>query len=133
MTTETTGKTRGLIEDYYAALAKGDSARLLELLHPDCVWTPPHSAPLEVTVGAEAIAEALGRKIVKQMFSLEVRRVVVDGEVAIVQQRLQATAKATGQAYDNQYCWVYVFRDGRIVEIEEYADTIVAGRAMGWL
>ncbi len=68
-----------------------------------------------------------------QPFSLEVRRVVVDGEVAIVQQRLQATAKATGQAYDNQYCWVYVFREGRIVEIEEYADTIVAGRAMGWL
>jgi hypothetical protein len=58
---------------------------------------------------------------------------VVDGDVAVVQQRLQATAKATGQAYDNQYCWVYVFRDGRIVEIEEYADTIVAGKAMGWL
>ena len=68
-----------------------------------------------------------------QPFALEVRRTVVDGDVAVVQQRLTATAKATGSLYDNEYCWVYVFRDGQIVVMEEYADTIVAGRAMGFL
>ena len=136
MATET---TRALIDDFYRALRTGDRARLLELVAPDAVWIPPVTAPVGRTEGAEAIVDALGSRIVRDTFdlskpfALEVRRIVVDGDVAVVQQRLTATAKATGTDYDNQYCWVYVFRDDRIVEMEEYADTIVAGRAMGFL
>ena len=133
-----TATTRQVVEDYYAALRINDRARLLELLDPDCTFTPPASAPVEPLRGGEAIARALGAKIVKETFdltkpfTLDVRRVVADGPVAVVQQRLQATAKATGSAYDNQYCWVYEVRDGRIVSMEEYADTMVAAKAMGW-
>lgn len=135
MTTET---TRALVQDYYAALGKNDRARLLEILAPDCRWIPPATAPLAPLDSAEAIADALGSKIVKQMFdlsqpfNLEIRRMVVDGDVAVVQQRLTATARATGKPYDNQYCWVYEVRDGRIAHIEEYADTLLAARIMGW-
>jgi ketosteroid isomerase-like protein len=136
MTTET---TRTLIGDFYAALQKGDRSRLLELLAPDAVWIPPVSAPIPRTEGAEAITDALGGQVVRDMFDLsqpfglEIRRVLADDDVAVVQQRITATAKATGLPYDNQYCWVYEVRDGRIVLMEEYADTIVAGRAMGFL
>jgi ketosteroid isomerase-like protein len=134
-----TEETRALIEDFYRALREGDRPRLIELLAPDAVWIPPASAPLPRMEGAGAIADALGSQIVRQTFdlskpfALEVRRIVVDGDVAVVQQRLTATAKATGAAYDNQYCWIYELRDGRIAVLEEYADTIVAGRAMGFL
>ena len=134
-----TAATRQLIDDYYAALQKGDRARLVELLAPDCEWIPPESAPLERIVGAEALADELGAEVVKrtfdlsQPFSLDIRRIVVDGSVAVVQQRLRATAKATGKLYDNQYCWVYECADGRIVRMEEYADSLLAARAMGWL
>ncbi len=134
-----TEETRTLIQDFYAALQKADRPRLLDLLAPDAVWIPPAAAPVERTEGAEAIVDALGGQIVRQMFdlskpfALEIRRIVADGDVAVVQQRLTATAKATGLDYDNQYCWVYEVRDGRIAVLEEYADTIVAGRAMGFL
>ncbi len=133
-----TATTRQVVEDYYAALRTNDRPRLLELLDPDCSWSPPASAPIEPLQGAQAIAAALGAKIVKETFdltkpfNLEVRRMVVEGPVAVVQQRLQATAKATGSAYDNQYCWIYEVRDGRIFNMEEYADTMVAAKAMGW-
>jgi len=136
MSTET---TRALIDDFYTALRTGDRARLLEILAPDAVWIPPTTAPVARTEGAEAVADALGGQVVRTTFDLsrpfgmEVRRVVVDGDVAVVQQRITATAKATGAAYDNEYCWVYEFRDGRLAVLEEYADTIVAGRAMGFL
>ena len=136
MSTET---TRQAIQDFYAALQKGDKDRLLELLAPDAVWIPPASAPFARMEGAEAIADALGSKIVretfdlKKPFALEIRRMLADGDHAVVQQRLTATAKATGLDYDNQYCWVYEVRDGRVAVLEEYADTIVAGRAMGFL
>ena len=134
-----TDETRAVIEDFYAALRKGNRARLLELLAPDAVWIPPAAAPVPRTEGAEAIADALGGDIVRSTFdlskpfALEVRRILADGDVAVVQQRLTATAKATGADYDNQYCWIYEVRDGRIAVLEEYADTIVAGRAMGFL
>lgn len=133
-----TEQTREVVEAYYAALGKGDRAKLLELLAPDVHWIPPVTAPFEPIRGAEPLAEALGRTVVKTMFdiskpfNLEIRRMIVEGDVAVVQQRLQATAKATGRSYDNQYCWIYTVRDGKIVEMEEYADTLVAGRAMGW-
>jgi ketosteroid isomerase-like protein len=57
---------------------------------------------------------------------------IVDGELAAVQQRLTATTKAKGEAYDNQYCWVYSCPAGEISHIEEYADTLYAARTMGW-
>jgi uncharacterized protein (TIGR02246 family) len=134
-----TDTTRALIDDYHRALRTGDRARLLELLAPDAVWIPPVAAPVARTEGAEAIADALGGQIVRDTFdlshpfTLEIRRIVVDGDVAVVQQRLTATAKASGMAYENEYCWVYEFRNGRLAVLEEYADTIVAGRAMGFL
>ena len=133
-----TETTRQVITDYYAALTKGDRGRLLELLAEDREWLPPPGAPIEPIKGGAALADALGRTVVKNTFdlskpfNLEVRRMLADGNVAVVQQRLTATAKATGLPYDNQYCWVYEVRDGRIVHMEEYADTLIASRAMGW-
>jgi ketosteroid isomerase-like protein len=136
MSTET---TRTVIDEFYKALRKADRPRLLELLAEDAVWIPPATAPVPRTEGAAAIVDALGGQVVRDTFDLskpfamEIRRMVADGDVAVVQQRITATAKATGHAYDNQYCWVYEVRDGRIAVLEEYADTIVAGRAMGFL
>ena len=134
-----TEETRQVIDDFYAALKKGNRPRLLELLAPDVEWLPPAAAPVAPMKGAEAIADALGGDIVRSTFDLsrpfglEIRRMIADGDFAVVQQRLTATAKATGADYDNQYCWVYEVHDGRITLMEEYADTIVAGRAMGFL
>ena len=62
----------------------------------------------------------------------DVRAVIVDGERAVVQQRLTATA-LNGNDYANEYCWVYTCRDGKVQILEEYADTLHAGRVFGWL
>jgi uncharacterized protein len=134
-----TETTRSLIEDYYAALRKGDRTRLAQILAPDAVLVAPPSSATPRREGADAILEVLCGPGVKETFDLskpfklEVRSMIADGDVGMVQQRLTATAKATGNAYDNQYCWVYTVRDGRIAVLEEYADTVVAGRAMGTL
>jgi ketosteroid isomerase-like protein len=133
-----TAATRSLIEEYYRALGKGDRDTLLELLADDCEWIPPATAPFDGVVGGASIADELGRAVVKRMFdiskpfALEVRSMVVEGDTAVVQQRITATARATGRDYDNQYCWVYTCRDGKIVRMEEYADTLLAARVMGW-
>src|SRR5262245_36289381 len=119
--------TREVIDGYYAALRTGDRARLLELLAPDAVWIAPASSPVPRVEGAEAVVKALGGDVIRENFDLskpfrvEVRRTLVDGDFAVVQQRLTGQPKATTEPYDNQYCWVYEVRDGRLAVLEEYA------------
>ena len=133
-----TAETRELVERYYAALTTGDRDTVLECLAPDVVWEPPGTAMVGKMAGAEDVARALGSRVIKetfdisQPFKLEVRKMTVEGDTAIVQQRLTATAKDTGLEYDNQYCWVYTCAGGRITYMEEYADTLYAARQMGW-
>lgn len=132
-----TDQTRALIELYYRTLAKGDAEAIGELLTDDCEWLPPPSAPLEPIKGRDAVSEQFGGALVRSTFdlskpfNLEVRRMIVDGPVAVVQQRLSATA-ANGNAYENEYCWVYTCEDGRIAHMEEYADSLHAAKVMGW-
>ncbi len=133
-----TSETRALIEAYYQALTSGDRDAVATMVADDCRWVPPASAPFDPVDGGDGVVAALAGDVVRQMFdlskpfSLEVRSMIVDGDRAVVQQRLTATAKETGRPYDNQYCWVYTCRDGQIVHMEEYADTAVAKEAMGW-
>jgi uncharacterized protein len=133
-----TEATRSTVEAFYAALTSGNREGTRALLSDDCVWVPPATAPFDTMKGGDDIAAELGGRVVKRTFdtskpfALDVRRILADGDVAVVQQRLTATAKATGQHYDNQYCWVYTVQDGKIVHMEEYADTLLASRVMGW-
>lgn len=135
---DSTEATRTVIDRYYAALTSGDREGLLSTLHPDVVWDPPVSAQIGQVTGADAVAQALGSDVVKttfdisKSFKVEKRNAIVDGNKAVVQQRVIATAKATGNAYDNEYCWVYTTENGQIIHMEEYADTVVASKAMGW-
>lgn len=132
-----TEQTRALVERYYDNLAKGRAA-VAECLTEDCEFHPPATAQAGVVKGRDEVAGLLAGKLVKQSFDLtqpfdlQVKRMVVDGPVAVVQQRLVATA-ANGNAYDNDYCWVYECRDGAIARMDEYADTLKAARIMGWL
>ena len=36
-----------------------------------------------------------------------------------------------GKRYDNDYCFVFRMQDGKIVEVREYMDTILADAALG--
>jgi uncharacterized protein len=132
-----TEATRALVKRYYDVLPKGDTAAIAELLTEDCEWLPPATAPLEPVRGRNAVAQQFSGALVRAMFDLsqpfklDVRSMIVDGDTAVVQQRLTATVK-NGNAYDNQYCWVYECRDGQIARMEEYADTLLASRVMGW-
>ena len=137
-----TEQTRSLIARYYKALTTGDLETVKDCLAEDIVWQLPQSVTTVPSddnrqVFGEEVAAELGGRTVKnnfdlsKPFNLEIRNIIVDGEMALVQQRLIATAKATGSDYDNQYCWVYTCENNKIVRMEEYADTLYAARSMG--
>ena len=75
---------------------------------------------------------AAGKLIDLDTVKRDVRSIIVDGDRAVVQQHLTATTR-NGNDYANEYCWVYTCRDGKVSVLEEYADTLHAGRVFGWI
>ena len=131
-----TEETRALIKTCYDTLPTGDRKKLASLFTDDIVWYPPQSAPIGVIEGPEAVAAELGGATPKKMFDMKtfrltIHRMLADGDFAIVQHSISAQSKE-GEQYDNEYCWVYECRDGKIAKIEEYADTLKAARIFKW-
>jgi ketosteroid isomerase-like protein len=131
-----TEETRALIKAYYDTLPTGDLDKLASLFTEDIEWHPPQSAPLEVIKGRDAVATELGRDTPKRIFDMKtfrltIHRILADGNIGVVQHAISAKTRE-GEQYDNEYCWVYVCRDGKIARMEEYADTLKAARIMKW-
>ena len=141
-----TEDTRTLIERYYEALTSADVSTIKQCLADDIVWQLPRSVAnaegfavqtdSEGRVSGEQVLLELGGDTVKKSFdiskpfALDVRHMIVEGNKAVVQQRITATARATGRPYDNQYCWIYTCDDGVIVHMEEYTDSLGADLSM---
>ena len=132
-----TEETRALINTYYETLPTGDRKKLASLFTEDIVWYPPQSAPIGVIEGPEAVAAELGGDTPKKLFDMKtfrltIHRILADGDTAVVQHAISDKSKE-GEQYDNEYCWVYQCRDGKIAKIEEYADTLKAARIFKWV
>lgn len=63
-------------------------------------------------------------------FSITAHHILVAGELACVRARGRATLR-NGVAYNNEYCLVYRFAHGVIVELTEYLDTALITEAFG--
>lgn len=130
--------TRDTIDRFVEARAKGLEATIAGLLTEDAVWRPPPSAGIGPFNGRAEVAAALaggaaGRNLDTSTIERDVRKVIVDGDTAVVLQRMTATTLG-GADYANDYCWVCVCDGaGLIAEIDEYVDTLHAARVFGWV
>jgi ketosteroid isomerase-like protein len=89
--------------------------------------------PLQGRRVVSSVVSGRGREKMFDMdtFTLTVRRKIVDGDTAMVQQAISAKT-LDGKQYDNEYGWVYTCRDGQIASIVEYVDTWKAAKVFGW-
>jgi ketosteroid isomerase-like protein len=122
--------TRTVVEEYFATLANRDHRRLHELLTEDVEWRMPTSIPDHLHQGREKVAAELGSDTVKRFFAkgsyqLSVKDLIVDGDLAVARQHVDALTK-DGRPYQMDYCFIYTIRNGRIALIEEYLDTRLA-------
>ncbi|AWM04537.2 nuclear transport factor 2 family protein [Bradyrhizobium amphicarpaeae] len=57
-------------------------------------------------------------------------RFIADGDVVVVEAKGD-NVTPEGVRYDNDYCLVFQFEDGKIKEIREYCDSILTEKALG--
>src|SRR5271170_2657404 len=125
-------ENRQLIIDAWKAFSTRDPERVGAVFAPDAQWlAPPDNA---TALAIDGTYELFGRDRIVRFITEEFQRVFVsdvaweirgiyaDGDHVVVEQRFEATL-ASGGHYENDYCFVFVLRDGLITEVREYMDT----------
>jgi uncharacterized protein len=100
----------------------------------DAAWIVPERNATALALGrgevkrlnrqeiVEFVAHEFGRVFVSGV-NIEIKGVYGDGDTVVVEQRFSATI-ANGNAYQNDYCFVFKVHDGKIAEMREYMDTL---------
>ena len=125
---------KAVLQRYLDALVAGDLATIEDSFAPDATWWLHGTLPLSGTRRgrAEILEFLLGAGSLYQPGTQEFEfgDITADGERAVLEWRVRAIASATGKPYDNSYAGVFVVRDGRIVEVREYLDSLYAAEVL---
>jgi ketosteroid isomerase-like protein len=120
--------TRAAVNDLYDAYAKGDGERVARYIDDQIDWVihgPVQVFPFAgARRGKHAVLEALGA--IAKDYSVEryvPQQVVVDGDNAAVMSNVAFKQRATGRVLSFHVADFMRFRDGRIVEFREFANT----------
>ena len=123
-----------LMQRIFAGLEQGDSRLFVESMADDFAWTVTGGTPWSKTyAGKQAVlGELFGglRERVQGRMTTIPDRFIAEGEFVVVECHGLNTTKS-GKPYNNRYCWVCRFRDGKMVELVEYMDTELVRSALG--
>lgn len=122
-----------LIEEHYAASARGDLDGMLAPFAPDIEWTEMAGYPYAGTYrGVEAIREGVFTRLGKEWTNYQaVPESLVDaGEAVIAFGSYSGTFTATGKQMRARFAHHWTVRDGQVVRFEQFTDTHLVRSAM---
>ena len=123
-----------LIRHAYDELSTGNSRPLVELLADDVVWTVKGQTPWSRDYhGKQSVLKDLLGLLASRLegrYRATAQRILADGDFIVAEAKAQATTKS-GAPYNQEYCFVYRFENGRIKEVTEYIDTELVTSALG--
>jgi len=124
---------RAIVERYFKAVRAGDP-NIGALISEDAVWIAPQSSPVgRRHEGRAAVLELMGKGVglydMSHPMEMEIDAIAAEGEHVFVEMTLSARTLA-GEPYRNHYVFVFRIREGLIVEIREYLDTLYGQRML---
>jgi len=127
------GENKKMMQVAFDGLAEGDPEPFVGLLADDVSWTITGSTNVSRTYNGKAsVMEDLLGPVFAQ-FETEYRstasRMTAEDDIVVVEARGDVILKS-GDRYDNTYCYVLRFDDGRVREITEYMDTDLVRRVL---
>ena len=126
-----TAENKRLVQDAFAAWARGENNAVFNLLADDVHWTVIGSTPVSRTYMSkqeflEGAVKPLGQKL-SGAIQPTVTAVSADGDRVIVQWEGRANGK-NGTLYNQTYCWVMRLADGKVREGTAYLDTEIVSQ-----
>ncbi|HEX4385514.1 MAG TPA: nuclear transport factor 2 family protein [Myxococcales bacterium] len=115
-------------------MARGEMKLFGEALADDVVWTFPSGGG--VWSGSVRGKENVRKKLLAPLFAQfegvytnTATRMTAAGEIVVIECRGKVATRK-GDRYDNSYCYVCSFENGKIKELTEYMDTALAERVL---
>jgi len=124
----TTPDAKAVVVRYVEAVRDGDLAVIRDSFAEDAVWIYPGNLSISGRwEGRDHIIDdflgGMGTRLQEGApLVIELTNVVAEGDQVVAEWSSTGTT-AAGAIYDNRCSGTYTVRDGRIVEVREYADT----------
>ena len=120
-------RNKQLVLAFWDALSKGDVDAVVDAYAEDgTVWTAGNTLISGTRTKSEVREITSGiLDVFPEGFRIDVTAMTAEGE------RVAAEAESygkhiSGQLYQNKYHFLFIFRDGKIVQLKEYLDTELA-------
>jgi uncharacterized protein len=115
-------------------LAKGNRIPFGEIMADDFCWKMMGTTPWSGTYQGK---KAVGKDLMKPLFDKfadeytnTAHRFIAEGDFVVVECEGKVNTKS-GKPYNNTYCYVCKFADGKLVELTEYMDTQLVVDVLG--
>ena len=125
-----------IVQNLYAAFAKGDVPAVLQKFDANIVWNEAENFPYDdgnPYISPQAILEGVFMKLGAEWeyWNLTEQKYyeAQSGEI-IVTGRYKAKNKITGKEINAQFVHVWTFNDGLVTSLQQYADTYQIVEAM---
>jgi ketosteroid isomerase-like protein len=127
------GANLDLIRATYEGSSEDNGRNLLVALAPDAEWTEAEGFPYAGTyVGPAAIVAGVFRRLATEWigYRADVHTYLEEGDRVAAFGVYSGTYKATGRSMRAAFAHLYQVRDGKIVSMTQYVDTLVVSRAL---
>jgi len=127
-------ENKRLMQAIFARVAVGDGTLFVEHLADDVVMRVSGQNSWSRTfTGKQSVLRDLFGVVRERTSGVRKTiplRFVADDDIVVIEARGEMTSK-TGVPYNNEYCLIYRLREGKIVEITEYNDSVLCERVLG--
>ena len=123
-----------IVKDAYAAFGRGDIQGLLALLAEDVEWISPGGSPPPAgTYRGPAAVAGFFQKLSEtvEFSSFEPREFVADGDRVLVVGFDGGRVKATNRTFEKPWVKAFTVRNGKVINVREYTDTLALAQAFG--
>lgn len=123
-----------IVQDVMGAMAQGRVRPLFDAMAEDVTWRWMGVSQWSRTFeGKQSVVANLFGGAVETLSpssSVEVHCIHADGDFVVVEHSGR-NELPDGRRYDNNYCWVFRFKDDFIQEVREYMDTQLVTETFG--
>ena len=122
-----------IIKAHYVGSETMDMAAMLAPLTPASRWTEMAGFPCAGTyVGPEAVVENVFKVLGTEWdgYALKIDRLVDGGDTIVGVGTYTGTYRKTGKAMSARVTHVWDLKDGKVVQFEQFTDTLLVAEAM---
>lgn len=122
-----------LIRGTYEGSSEDNGRNLLAILSPDVEWTEAEGFPYAGTyVGPEALIAGVFRRLGSEWtgYRADVHTYIADGDRVAAFGVYSGTYNATGKSMTAPFAHLYQIKDGKVIRMTQYVDTVLVTRAL---